>query len=131
MRLTPQQELFAQHVASGLNQSEAYRRAYPKSANAKSKSVAEMASQLAAKVNVSSRIEELKLVAAKNACLSIEKVLRDIERVRRTAENAGDLKAALKASELQGKHLKMWTDKVDVGGQQDNPLAISVRFVDA
>jgi hypothetical protein len=61
--------------------------------------------------------------------LSIEKVLRNIEEVRDLAIAKGRLGEALKASELQGKYLKMFTDKIDLGGQQDNPVSVNVVFV--
>jgi len=41
------------------------------------------------------------------------KVLTDIERVRQKAEDRYSLHTALRASELQGKHLKMFTDKIE------------------
>ena len=34
---------------------------------------------------------------------------------------------ANKALESLGKHLKMFTDKVDIGGQDDNPLITEIR----
>lgn len=33
-------------------------------------------------------------------------------------------------SELLGKHLKLFTDKVDLGGQKDNPINATVSFID-
>lgn len=37
--------------------------------------------------------------------------------------------AALKGCELLGKHLKLFTDKVDLGGQAGNPINATVTFV--
>lgn len=61
---------------------------------------------------------------ARKTEITADKVLKDIERVRDLAEQNGELTTALKASELQGKHLKLFTDKIDVGGQADNPLLV-------
>lgn len=75
-QLTPQQELFAQNVASGKNQSEAYRIAYPKSLKWKDKSVWELASVLSANTKVSSRIQDLQASHAKRNEMTIDKVLK-------------------------------------------------------
>ena len=79
--LTPQQEKFAQEVAKGKKLADAYRVAYPNSKNAKSKSICEMASAVAAKINVSSRIEMLREKAEVAADVSREKLLREISRL--------------------------------------------------
>lgn len=41
--------------------------------------------------------------------------------------------AALKGCELLGKHLKLFTDKIDHGGQGDNPIKanVTVNFVNS
>ena len=79
--LTPQQEKFAQEVAKGKKLADAYRVAYPNSKDAKSKSVYEMASTVAAKINVSSRIEMLREKAEVAAVATREKLLREIARL--------------------------------------------------
>ena len=56
------------------------------------------------------RLEE-KAIAAAN--VTIEKVLRDVELQRQMALNAGQLAPAVKCSELQGKYLKMWVEKIE------------------
>jgi hypothetical protein len=43
-------------------------------------------------------------------------VLKDIQDVARKAREAGDWRAALKGLELEGKHLGMFTDKVECSG---------------
>lgn len=79
--LTPQQEKFAQEVAKGKKLADAYRVAYPNSKNAKSKSICEMASAVAAKINVSSRIEMLREKAEVAAVVTRERLLREIARL--------------------------------------------------
>ena len=48
--------------------------------------------------------------------ITAETVLRDIVRIGRKAEEAEDYSNALKASELQGKHLKLFSDRLEVSG---------------
>ena len=79
--LTPQQEKFAQEVAKGKTLADAYRVAYPNSKDAKSKSVHEMASTVAAKIKVSSRIEMLREKAEAAAVVTRERLLREIGRL--------------------------------------------------
>lgn len=79
--LTPQQEKFAQEVAKGKTLADAYRVAYPNSKDAKSKSVHEMASTVAAKIKVSSRIEMLREKAEVAAVVTRERLLREIARL--------------------------------------------------
>jgi phage terminase small subunit len=57
--------------------------------------------------------------------LTAERVIRDIDRVRQKAENEGNYNAALKASELLGKHLQLFVEKLEVkhsGGVKINVL---------
>lgn len=79
--LTPQQEKFAQEVAKGKTLADAYRVAYPNSKDAKSKSVHEMASTVAARIKVSSRIEMLREKAEVAAVVTRERLLREISRL--------------------------------------------------
>lgn len=74
--LTPQQELFAQNVASGKNQSESYRIAYPKSLKWKDSTVWERASVQMCNNKVITRINEIRDIYAKKNEMTIEKVLK-------------------------------------------------------
>ena len=51
--------------------------------------------------------------ATAGADVSVEKVLIDLENQRAEALEAGNYSAAVKCSELQGKHLKMFTERVE------------------
>lgn len=79
--LTARQELFAQGVASGLDQSGAYRKAYPASLRWKSETVHESASRLAADRKVSTRVGELQALSAEVAVLDGAEIMREIKRV--------------------------------------------------
>jgi phage terminase small subunit len=79
--LTPRQELFAQGVASGLDQSAAYRKAYPSSLNWMDKTVWARASEMAADGKVLGRIKELQALSADVAVLDGAEIMREIRRV--------------------------------------------------
>jgi phage terminase small subunit len=87
------------------------------------------ASRLLKNVRIQQEIAKRATKCVERVELSAEKVLRDIEEVRALAVEKGRLNDALKALELQGKYLKLFTDKIDLGGQQDNPVSVSVVFV--
>lgn len=79
--LTPRQELFAQGVASGLDQSAAYCRAYPKSEKWKSESLRVEAAKMCATPNISLRIKALQALSADAAVLDGAEIMREIRRV--------------------------------------------------
>lgn len=56
--------------------------------------------------------------------LSAESVLSDIVRISTSAESIGDLSVALKGRELLGKHLKLFTERLEHSG------AVSIGVVD-
>lgn len=75
--LTPQQEKFAQAVASGKNQAEAYREAYPLSKKWKDDSVHNKASALMRHAQVSARVSVLQAAIAERAEVKAADVLRE------------------------------------------------------
>lgn len=56
--------------------------------------------------------------------VSVERLLADIDRVGSAAEIEGKYSDALKAYELLGKHLKMFTDKLELSGK------VGVQLID-
>lgn len=81
MKLTHQQEKFAQGVVSGLSQSDAYRAAYPSCAKWQANSVHIAASALANKVSI--RINELRDMAASAAMMTKADVLKEAMKMAR------------------------------------------------
>lgn len=103
MSLTPKQEAFAQAIVSGMNQTDAYRKAYKVRPNTKPESVNVAASKLMADANVTQRVEELREPVAKKAQITLESHLEDLQRLRNMAVKANQMSAAISAEVARGK----------------------------
>jgi phage terminase small subunit len=125
--LTDQQRLFCLEYLKDHNGKQAAIRA-----GYSEKTAEVQASRLLSNVKVSAFIQEKQSKVEKKLELSAEKILRDIEETRircmqgepvldsegnPTGEWTFQASAALKASELQGKYKKLWTDKIEHSGQ--------------
>lgn len=86
MALTAKQEAFAQAVAGGMTQADAYRASYD-TENCTDKSVIELASQLMRDVNVSSRVTALK------EAIAIAAIWTRLDSVQTLADIAKDAEA--------------------------------------
>lgn len=105
MSLTPAQEVFAQLVASGKTQADAYRGAYPKAAGWKASSVWEKASTLMANVKVQSRVEQIKAELAERGLWSREQSARALIGIVNTGERDADrIKAVCELNKMHGYH---------------------------
>jgi phage terminase small subunit len=112
--LTTKQEAFAQAIASGMNQSDAYRAAYDAS-GMKASSVTEKASELAANVKVTSRVESLKAELAEKQLWTRQDSVTELADIARGAESkAAEKIAAIK--ELNLMHGFNAPTKIEMGG---------------
>ena len=118
-KLPAKQEQFCREYLVDLNATQAAIRAgySPKTAQ-------EQASRLLSNVMVAARLAELKQERAEKVARTAQDVLNDIISVTLQARDEGDLKTALKGLELQGKHLGMFTDKV----QTEHSGGISITW---
>lgn len=118
-KLSAKQEQFCREYLVDLNATQAAIRAgySPKTAQ-------EQASRLLSNVMVASRVAELKAQRADKLARTAQDVLNDIIAVTAQARDEGDLKTALKGLELQGKHLGMFTDKL----QTEHSGGISITW---
>lgn len=115
MALTAKQEAFAQAVASGMNQSDAYRSAYD-AGNMAAKTVTEKASALAADGKVSARVAELKAALATKALWTREMSVLALADIAQGEEvRANEKVAAIK--ELNAMHGFNEPVKVQVAGE--------------
>ncbi|MAX61564.1 MAG: terminase [Porticoccus sp.] len=102
MALTPKQEKFAQAVASGMNQSDAYRHAYTVK-SMKPSSVNVNASKLMADAKVSQRVADLRKPMAEAAQVTLRGHLEDLKMLRDLAIDEKQISAAIAAEVARGK----------------------------
>jgi phage terminase small subunit len=115
-----QQERYAQNLASGMQQGEAY-------AAAGYKANAAAACKLAKKDHMRARVAELQSVGAMRAEVTVERVLAGLLAEAERVEEGASHSARVSAWTALGKHLEMFTDKVK--GDVDATLTVEVvRF---
>ena len=132
MILTPKQEAFALAVASGKNQSDAYREAFNVRPNTKPTSVNVSAAKLMADPNISQRVEELRKPIAQQAMITLESHINRLKELAELAIEQGQIAAAIKAEELCGKASGVYVEKRQITGPDGGPVqhAIKVKFGD-
>lgn len=131
MKLTAKQEKFAQLLGtSSITQSDAYRQAYD-AKNMTDKSIWEKASELANDGKVSERIAQLKAEYQTHLKYDAEAHFRELEELKQLAlvprgkDGDVDVKASIKATELKGKLVGLYTEKTEL----TMPQGISVKIV--
>ena len=119
-KLTVKQALFVKHYLADLNATQAAIRAgYSK------KTANVIGPENLAKPCIAEAVKKAMDKRAEKIGLSAETVLRDIKTIKEGCMLPGDAynpNAALKACELEGKHLKMFTDKHEVTGKDGGPI---------
>ena len=114
VKLTAKQETFAQEVASGKTQSDAYRAAFNVRPNTKPESVNQAASKLMANTNISSRVDELRAPIVEKVGLTLEKHLQDLLTLRNVAAKNNSWSAAISAEIARGKAAGVHIEKTMV-----------------
>ena len=104
--LKPKQERFCQEYVIDLNGAAAAIRAGYSENTARS-----IASELLTKPNIKRRVAELKTELAKRLDMTADTVIFDLEILSEQAAEAGQYGPAIRAKELQGKHINMFLDK--------------------
>ena len=108
-KLTPKQAAFVAEYLIDLNATQAAIRAGYSAKTAK-----EQATRLLTNVHIASAIAEQTAKRAEKTARTALHVLQDIQRVTQAAEADGDLKTALKGLELEGRHLGIFNDKLNL-----------------
>jgi phage terminase small subunit len=121
MNLTPKQEQFAQLVASGKSQTDAYRGAYNVSDKTKPESIMQEASKLMTNPKVATRVKELKGELANKALWTREDSVKALKRLIET-ESGGVVVSALK--ELNLMHGFNAPIKQEITGSMNNTVEI-------
>ena len=114
MALTPKQERFAQCVADGMSQADAYRTAFDVSPTTKQETVYKRASELMADGNISGRVSELRQQLSEKALWTRQNSVETLISVLSNPESQKDVIAAVK--ELNAMHGYNAPQKLEVGG---------------
>jgi len=118
MNLTPKQEAFAQAVANGMTQADAYRSAFNVRPGSKPESTWDSASKLMAHPQVSLRVAELKEKLEKKALWSREMSVKALVKAYQIAEqgqNPQGMTGAIK--EINAMHGFNAPQKIDLTGE--------------
>ncbi len=114
--LTPKQEKFAQGVAKGLTQSDAYRDAYTVKETTKLETVNQASCRLMADSNISARVAVLREKVAKKACITLQSHLERLEELGQAAARNGQHGAAITAEIARAKAAGLLSDKIEHAG---------------
>ena len=125
-KLTAKQEAFAQAIASGVSQADAYRMAYNHK-GMQDGAVYTEASLLVSNPKVAKRIAELRAPVIEAAQLTLKSHMEELDRLSRLAEADGKWQAAIKAQELRGKVSGLYVEKVEASVEGSLTVEI-VRF---
>src|SRR4051812_31921562 len=101
--LTSRQERFAQLIASGKCQAEAYREAYPKSREWNVSALYPAASRMMAKSKVRARVAALRVAVPGVVQCSLAEHIQELSRLKHVAVARSNLAAAIRAEELRGR----------------------------
>lgn len=111
-KLTAKQEMFCKEYLIDLNATQAAIRA-----GYSEKTATVTGCENLTKPNVAARVQELMSARSEKTGITAEWVLKGIESLTETLLKSEDPKAAYKGFELAGKHLKLFTDKVEHEGE--------------
>ena len=111
MPLNPKQQRFVAEYLKDLNASASCLRA-----GYRTKNPNVVGPRLLAQVGIRQAVDAALAKRSEKLGLTAEFVIENVRRIQAKAEAADDYGAALKGNELLGKHLKLWTDKVEHSG---------------
>jgi hypothetical protein len=126
MELTDKQEKFAQAIAKGFNQSDAYREAYA-AENMSNEAIGVEACRVMNNPKVSLRVKELKERALKRFDITVDDLIAELEEAREVAKLSSQSSAMVSATMGKGKLLGLVTDKQEVKGSMNVTMMPSVK----
>lgn len=119
--LTSKQEAFAQAVASGKTQADAYRAAF-NATKMKAETVQQEASRLMADRKVSARVAELRKPAVDTAQVTLAGHLARLAELSDAAQSEGKYSAAVAAEIARGKASGLYVERVEASGKNGGPM---------
>ena len=125
-QLTPKQQLFIDEYLISLNATKAAEKA-----GFSSKTAYSQGQRLLKNVEIKNAIEKAMEERSMEAKRTAEDVFKDIVSVTESARNEGNYIVTLKGLELQGKHLGMFINKMEVSSPQPamSPLEVMAELL--
>jgi phage terminase small subunit len=117
--MTPKQQLFVREYLVDLNATQAAIRAGYSAKTARS-----IGSELLTNPDIAAAVQAAADKRSAKAEITAQAVLQNIQRIATRAEADEDWQAALKGNELLGKHLKLFTEKVEHTGANGGPIQV-------
>ena len=118
-KLTPKQEKFVEGIVSGKNPSEAYKEAYD-TETTNPVTIKTSAQKILRKPYIATTIQEKKAKIEEELIYTAKDSFLNLNFAQEKAIEQGNIQAYLKAEELKGKLLGLYTEKrdIEVKGQQ-------------
>ena len=123
-QLKPKQEMFCKEYIIDLNGTQAAIRA-----GYSHKTARQIATEMLSKLYIQEYVQSLMDSRSKKVEITAENILLDILDTREAAKEQDKLSERLKCNELLGKHLKMFTDRLDVSSKQEISLSESDKEI--
>lgn len=127
MALTAKREAFAQAVASGKTQADAYRASFD-AAKMKAETIQQAASRLMADSTVAARVAELRKPVVEAVQVTLEAHLRRLADLSGKAEQEGKYSAAVAAEVARGKASGLYVEKLEHSGKDGAPIDMSIQL---
>lgn len=128
MALTPKQEKFCQSVASGMNNSDAYRSAY-NCEGMGDPTINNNAYVLMQDNDIAMRIEQLRLPIAERVGRTLEQHIARMLELASRGDKLDKIEAAIKAEELVGKALGYYVNKTELTGRDGGKIETVTEIV--
>ena len=121
--MNARQQRFVEEYLVDLNASAAARRA-----GYSHKTAAVQAFDLLRNPKIIDALAAKRAEVSERVAITTDMVLGDILRIGKKAESAAEYNAALRARELLGKHLGLFTERVQLTGKDGESLSLKVAF---
>ena len=125
--LTQKQLGFVQGLLSGLSASDAYRQAYDCEAMSKEATWVE-ASRLKADPNIALWLDRVRQDMLADTKITLESHTRELLRLAKAAEGAGNYGAAAKCTELTGRANGLYVDRIETKDTTDQAAAVLAKL---
>ncbi len=112
-KLTLLQNLFVDEYLGGKFKGNAAKSARAAGYKGNDNTLKSVGSELLGKPHIAEKIDKITAKGARRAEATVESVLRHLEETREKALKVGNYGAATRCLELTGKHLKMFTERIE------------------